>query len=143
MPGDATAQDVLGAEPSWQGRSWAAEPPITVRTARGAELRLRGRSGFELGPRPFLVGVPFLAERLGVDVVAADLPEAPLVLVDELEPGEPLRALPGVPLRHDEPERPPVLRLEVLSPVRPRDQDVIVAHRLEGEVRRVAVLAVG
>src|SRR4029079_17826493 len=64
-------------------------------------------SGLELGARALLVAVALLRERLGMDVVAPDLPEPTDVLRRELETGQPLRALPRVALRHDEPQRPP------------------------------------
>src|SRR3954451_16783520 len=45
----------------------------------------RCQSGFELGPRPFVVAVALLRERLRMDVIAPDLPEPPCALGGELE----------------------------------------------------------
>src|SRR6185295_739158 len=50
--------------------------------------------------------------------------------------------LPRVALRHDEAQRPPVLGGEVLAILAPGDQHVVVVHRLQREVGRVAVRAV-
>src|SRR4051794_38635637 len=121
----------------------AARPATSVRDATAARIRwtrMGGifpragtpcRSGLELGARALLVAVALLGERLGMDVVPPDLPEPPDVLRGELETGQPLRALPGVALRHDEPQRPPVLGGEVLAVLAPRDEHVLVVHRVE------------
>src|SRR3954467_6769710 len=92
-----------------------ARPATTTSEATAARIR-RARmpasspvrasgvdSGLELGARAFLVAVALLGEGLGVDVVAPDLPESTGVLRRELEAREPLRALPGVAARYDEP----------------------------------------
>src|SRR3954468_17127147 len=49
--------------------------------------------------------------RVGVVVVAVALPEAQPVRGRELERANPLRALPEVPLRHDQPQRVAVVGL--------------------------------
>ena len=53
--------------------------------------------------------VTLLEPRIAAVVVAVALPEAGFVVVEELEPGDPLRALPEVEVRHDEPGGPAVL----------------------------------
>ena len=53
--------------------------------------------------------VPFLLPWVGLVVVAVALPEAGLVGDRELDSAQPLRALPEVLARHDEPQRPAVL----------------------------------
>src|SRR4249919_317871 len=121
------------ARPRWRSSGrLGSEPPLW---ARGV-LRL------ELGARAFLVRVALLGPGFGVDVVPAHLPETALVLRRELESAEPLRALPRVAPRHDEAQREAVLAGERLAAVGPRDEHVVVQHRLEREVRRVAVVAV-
>src|SRR5450756_857502 len=66
--------------------------------------------------------------RVGVVVVAVALPEAADVVVQELEPPDPLRALPEVALRNNEAERVAVLRIERLALVAVRQQDVRVVE---------------
>src|SRR5581483_5500857 len=134
--------------PTWRSssrrRARCRTTPGTSRRSAGwrtSPLRTSS-SRLELGAGALLVGVAFLAPGVGVDVVPAGLPEPTDVVLGELEPAEPLRALPRVALRHDEAKREPVLRRELLAVVRPRHQHVVLHHRLEGEVGRVAEVAV-
>ena len=48
-------------------------------------------------------------------MIAVLLPEAGLVLLEELEPGDPFRALPEIEMRYQQPDRPAVLRREGLA----------------------------
>src|SRR5262245_40127705 len=59
--------------------------------------RIRGRR-----PRGVELPVPLLLPRIGVVVVPVLLPEPRLVLGGELQPPEPLGALPEVALGHEE-----------------------------------------
>src|SRR3954453_12107426 len=68
-----------------------------------------------------------------VVVVAVALPEPRLVGREELEAAQPLRALPEVTRRDDEPERPPMLGLERFAVGFPRDQRLVVLERLPRE----------
>src|SRR5438270_8865353 len=91
--------------------------------ASGTRSRCTSRElGLQLRPRALLIAVALLRERLRVDVVPPNLPEPSRVLLAELEPGQPLRALPRVALRHDQSQRPPVLGRESLAVVPPRAQ---------------------
>src|SRR5438034_3917361 len=54
--------------------------------------------------------VALLFAVVGVVVVAVPLPEAGLVVVEELEPAQPLCRLPEVLPRDDEPKGPAVIR---------------------------------
>src|SRR6266550_3081565 len=96
----------------------------------------RFRSG-DLWPRLvaglLLVRVALLGPGIGVDVVAALLPESAVVRRGELEAADPLGALPRVPLRDHEPKREAVVGGERLAAVRPCEQDVVVVHRPERE----------
>src|SRR5262245_16386645 len=76
------------------------------REQEGERLGLGLRGGF------LLVRVALLAPGVGMDVVSPLLPEPARVAVRELQAAEPLRALPRVALRHDQPEREPVIGLE-------------------------------
>ena len=90
-----------------------------------------------------LLRVALFLPRVGVVVVAVALPEAKLVVVEELEPADPLRALPEIALRDQEPERVAVLELERLAVEGVREQDVVVIEDRQRQVRRVALLRVG
>src|SRR3954465_11598571 len=72
----------------------------------------------------------FFLPRVGVVVVAVPLPEAKLVVVEELQAADPLAALPEVLLRDEEAGRVAVLQLERLAVERVGQQDVVVVeHR--------------
>ena len=62
-------------------------------------------------------------------MVAVALPEAGLIRGEELDPAEPLGALPEVARWDDEAQRPAVLRLERLAVRLPRDQRLVVFER--------------
>src|SRR5437588_9595326 len=89
--------------------------------------------------RSFLPRVTLFLERERVVVVAADLPEAALIVVEELDLVGPLGALPEVALRDDQAERAAVLRFERLAVVVPREQHVVVHERVD---RKVGVIVV-
>ena len=59
--------------------------------------------------------VPLFLPVVGVVVVAVALPEAGLIRGEELDPAEPLGALPEVARWDDEAQRPAVLRLVIPS----------------------------
>src|SRR5690349_1525231 len=80
---------------------------------------------------------------VGFVVVAVALPETGLVDGEQLEPAQPLGALPEVARRDDEPQRPPVLGFERLAVGRPGDQRLVVLERLERNVRGEPLLRVG
>src|SRR5262249_61719024 len=61
-----------------------------------------------------VAGIALLVPGVAVVVVAERLPEAGLVLFQQPQAPNPLRALPEVEVRHDQAGRPPVLRLERL-----------------------------
>ena len=90
-----------GADPAARPRGGAAQPPPAAvlaghrRAARTSpELSRPGAPGALLGEALFL-------PRVRVVVVAVALPEAELVVVEELEATDPLAALPEVALRDD------------------------------------------
>src|ERR1035437_6753541 len=96
------------------GRVAAAPPGVS---ARAAALAPGSPDG------PLVIRIPlrrrrsFVAEALflpgvGLVVVAVALPEAPDVVVQELQLADPLGALPEVALRDHQPERVAVLRLQ-------------------------------
>src|SRR5207249_10233871 len=104
----------------------AARPGL--RRAGGGARRARPGTEFARWPSPAAPGrpprparsvfpVPLLAPRVSVVVVAEALPETRLVLVDQLEPAHPLRALPQVQVRDEQPRRPAVLGCQRLAVV--------------------------
>src|SRR5262249_33074323 len=85
--------------------------------------------------RPELpVGEALLFPRVGFVVVAVPLPEAGLVVRNDLERADPFRALPEVTPRHDEPERPPVLGRELLAVMPVREQSIILVQFRDREI---------
>src|SRR4051812_12480641 len=108
------------------------------RTAAGLSPSNGGNDGAKRGSE----AVPLFLPVVGVVVVAVALPEAGLVGRPQLEPAQPLRALPEVPRRHHQAEGPAVLGRERLAVGLVRDQRVVVLDRLERQVRREALLRV-
>src|SRR6185437_12332364 len=93
-----------------------------------------------LRPRPLaLKTVPLLFPEVGVVRVAVALPEAWFVDRRELEPRQPLGALPEVLGRDEEPYRPAVLGGERRPVGLVDDERVLVLECLERDVRGVAV----
>src|SRR2546423_13321093 len=60
--------------------------------------------------RAALKRIALLLPKIRIVVVPVALPEARLVVVEQLEPAKPLRALPEITARHDQAQRPAVLR---------------------------------
>src|SRR6266851_4656230 len=87
--------------------------------------------------------VTLLEPRVAVVVVAVAFPEPRLVVVLELQAGDPFRALPEVEVRHNHAGRPPVLERERGPLVVPDDPCLAARHVLQREVRRVARVAQG
>src|SRR5947207_15217186 len=90
-----------------------------------------GETGFPM----LLKGVALLLPVVGVVVIAVALPEAGLVVVQELQASEPLRALPEVAGRYDQPEWPAVFRFEGLAVRLVDDQRRYIVLRLNRNVR--------
>src|SRR5437868_12905467 len=85
--------------------------------------------------------VPLFQPRVAENVIAVGLPETRLVLVLQPEAAHPLRALPEVEVRHQQPRRPAVLRLERLAVVVVGDPCLAIRDVLERQVRRVTPVA--
>src|SRR3954468_741466 len=95
----------------------------------------RRRSGSVAPVALFLPGVAAV-------VIAVALPEARLIHGGELDPAEPLRALPRVEARHDEAQRVAVLGRERLAVGAKCQQAIVALRELDRRVRGEAVLAV-
>jgi hypothetical protein len=87
--------------------------------------------------------MPLLLPRIGVVVVAVQLPEAHPVGRHQLELAQELGRLPEVALGHEQPQRGAVVGLERLARVRVGQQHVVVAQELERDVGGVAAVGVG
>src|SRR2546429_361953 len=123
------------------------EPPPTSNS---------GPAGFGAGggcpPRPAtrapsaprsVSAVPLFLPGVAVDVVAERLPEARLVTLDHPKAPDPLGALPEIEVRHDQPRRPAVDRLERLVIELVSHEGLPIHHLLEREIGRVGAVAVG
>ena len=91
-------------------------------------------------PQP--LAEPLLAPRVRVVVVAVALPEAQLVVGQELQAPDPLRPFPEVLLGHDQPKRIAVVRGERLAVVGVGEEDVVVVQHRQRHVGGVALLGV-
>src|SRR5919198_3786963 len=90
---------------------------------------------------PSVAPVALLFPRVTVVVVAGAFPEAGLVVVTELDSAHPLRALPEVQVRDEQPRRTAVLGLEGLAVEFIGDPGAATRHILQGKVGRVAAVA--
>src|SRR6185503_8233173 len=84
----------------------------------------------------------FLVPGIGLVVIAVPLPESGRVAIHELDPREPLGALPEVAPRDHEPQRPAMVGRECLAIVLVREQNVIVVELREGEIGGETLLRV-
>src|SRR4051812_27673297 len=95
----------------------------------------------DVGPAPRSVPrIALLFPGVTVVVVAVGLPEAGLVVVAQLEAADPLRVLPEVEMRDQQPGRTPVLGLERLAPVLVGDPCPATGQILERQVGRIAAV---
>src|SRR5262245_31252889 len=62
-----------------------------------------------------VAGISLLSPRIAAVVIAADFPIAGLVLGQEFDGLQPLRALPEIEMRHDEAHRAAMLDVERLA----------------------------
>src|SRR3954468_17423146 len=85
--------------------------------------------------------VALLSPRIAVVVVAVVLPEAGLVVLEELQSAHPLGALPEVQVRNEQARGTAVLGLEGLAIDLIRDPSATAGHVLEREIRCVAPVA--
>src|SRR3989449_11512114 len=119
-------------------------PPPKRPSPRPSSLPRRlGLSTFHKCERPSSAseGVPVLGQRIRGVTVSADLPISELFLVRERDRAHPLRALVGVALRHEEPNRPSVFDWERLAIPLVREENVGIVQDVERVGCRVAVAA--
>src|SRR5206468_940608 len=80
--------------------------PGGTRRVTGPSVGIGGRSPSDgRGGSPSVTVVPLLQPRVAQLVVAALLPEPRLVVVEQPDAADPLRALPEVQVRHEHPDR--------------------------------------
>ena len=107
---------VLGGQAHVDVLSGQAARPAGCRDAQDAGVRGHGDRVEDPGLSPRHSGcrmpspIPLLGPRVAVQVVAVLLPEAGVVALLQDERPDPLRALPEVQMRHDQPRRAAVLR---------------------------------
>src|SRR6478752_2267919 len=82
--------------------------------------------------------IALLTPRVAQIVVTIALPEALDVVVQQGDLADPLRALPEVQMRHQQPHRPAVLARQRAPLVRPDDPRLAVAQVRERQVGCVA-----
>src|SRR5690242_10631567 len=92
----------------------------TVACCHGAPVRARARGSVTL--------VALFEPRVAAVVVAVLLPEPRLVVVENAQAGDPLRALPEVEVRHEEARRAAVLGRQWLPVELPRDPRATARH---------------
>src|SRR3954467_2330392 len=130
---------------SWTSSRSSTERWIGRRTPETVAVRQppRGASGTP-GPRMAPSGsvtlVPLLPPGVAEVVVPVLLPEAGLVARHQRQLADPLRALPEVEVRHQEPDGAAVLDRQRLAVELPHDPGLATGDVLEREVGRVAGL---
>src|SRR2546430_12990737 len=77
-----------------------------------------------------------------MDVIAELFPEPGLVFLHEAKATDPLGALPEIEMRHDQPRRPAVHRLERLVAEPGGDERLPLRRLVQRNIRRVAAIAV-
>ena len=90
------------------------------------------------GPREAL-----LAPRVTIDVMAAQLPEARLVLLRKLQAAHPFARLPEIEMRHQQPCRPAMVGLKRLPLIVERDHGLAADEIGRWHIGRVAVEGMG
>src|SRR5574338_1406973 len=76
-------------------------------------------------------------------VIPVHFPESGLVVCGELNPANPLRALPEVEVWDEQPRRPAVLGVKRLPVVLECDPGLALCHIIEWHVGRVSTVRVG
>src|SRR5207247_8858887 len=115
-----------GGPASRPGRERCSGPAACRRSAR---RRSRAASSVAL--------IALLSPWIAIVVVAVGLPEAGLVLLTQLEPAHPFRALPEVQVRDEQACGSAVLGLERLAVVGEGDPRLAAGHVLHWQVGRV------
>src|SRR4051812_47643768 len=126
-----------GAPASPERRARVSSPGPFQASARARSRRARPAAACWSSVPPVALFLPWVA----VVVVAVALPEPWLVLLCQLQAAHPLGALPEVEVRHEQPRRAAVLRLQRLASVFVGDPRLAPRHLLERKVRRVAAVA--
>ena len=113
----------------WSACAWAAARLVaSVMLLRMMDRRAKGnrsataRATPRAAAHPDGIGaaVALLGPGIASHVIPVLLPEPGIVLLQELEPTQPFRALPEVEVRHQKAHRPAVLRREQRAVVRQR-----------------------
>src|SRR4051794_29521203 len=82
--------------------------------------------------------VALLGPGIAAVVIAVALPESLLVVVEQGEPGDPLRALPEIQMRYEQPHGSTVIGGQRRAFVAERDPRLAVGHVGQRQVLRIA-----
>ena len=108
---DRVERDGCGGLQRLRGRRVVAVSPVEHRRQPYAGIGA-AQPPLHLAHGPLVGGVALLAPGVAVVVVAVALPQARLVVVEQLDRADPLRGLPEVALGDEQPRRAAVLGLE-------------------------------
>ena len=117
---------------------------IDRKTGWGRKGKSAARAYLGAAPHPHRIGPPeaLLGPGIPAHVVAVLLPEAGVVLRQNLEPSHPLRALPEIEVRHQQPNGAAVFRRQRLAVVGEREQVIGAVEIFQGQVGREPMLGV-
>src|SRR5689334_665975 len=121
---------------------WPARCPSHPGTS-SVSVAARGVSGAiaaTVATRQSVALITLFKPGISAVVVAERLPEARVVLLGEVQPAHPLRALPEIQVRDEQPGGTAVLGLEVLAFVAVDDPGTAARDVLHRQVRRVAAV---
>src|SRR6185437_9262214 len=89
----------------------------------------------------FLERIALLRPGIAMAVISANFPESASIIDAELDGSHPLRALPAVKLRHDQAQRPSMLRRQIAAVMLIGQHDVVVQEFLERQVSGITAVA--
>src|SRR5215207_6479188 len=112
---------------------------VAVSVSMSREATLASRHARRFGGSVTLVAL--LAPRVAAVVVAELLPEPRLVAFEQREAAQPLRALPEVQVRDEQPRRPTMLGVQRRAVVVEGDPRLAAGDVLERQIGRVAAVA--
>src|SRR6185437_9667703 len=113
---------------------------LDVRRTRSMMIASCQRTAGAAATPVSVIGVALLPPGIAIGVVAAQLPEAGLVALSELQPVRPFRGLPEIEMRHQQPCRATVIRLQRLALMAQRQHGPALREIGDGDIRRVAIV---
>jgi hypothetical protein len=86
----------------------------------------------------FLVAIAFFEPRVSPIVITTDFPEPSDIFSEKFNAADPFGAFPGVELRHNQAERPAVVRSEILTIKAMGEDNIVIDELLKCKIRRVS-----